>query len=37
MKYVHGKDERHGCEMCADALYKEEILTKQLQVVHESF
>ena len=20
MKYVHGKDERHGCEMCADAL-----------------
>ena len=33
IKYVHGEDKRHTCEICTDAFYKKERLTKHIQIV----
>ena len=38
IKYVHCEDKRHACEICTDAFYKKERLTKHIQIVqYETF
>ena len=38
IKYVHGEDKRHDCDICTVAFYKKERLTKHIQIVqYETF